>query len=409
MHLRAAAKPNTITGEDQPRRWSASRRYTPMTRFLAAAIVAWLMMVFAAATLFLQSSGGTAQGSVELGADADPDGNSETSLGTADACVSVNTGNTFDIDIFVSDVDNLVHWELYFTFDPSIVDLIGADMRMFLYSAAGSSLKTQWDEIFPGRHFLGAADLRDAPESGSGVLARLTFEAKGPGTSDAKIFYLDFDDDGDDDFGPRLTDSDGAAVGDVTGDGVFDGPTHHALIAVDESCETATPTPTLPPSPTPPPGGGTAPSDPSPPPDLPVPGDPTLEPPADTSPPADDGSASENGQDSAPDGEPEDASEAGPGEEATEDADTDGAAEADRSDDSDDASAPAVLAAEGISTPSDPEGGSRPALGGDYLPPSSSDGGLPLWAIGSIAAAVLVAAAGTSVYLASRSGGRYGR
>lgn len=364
-----------------------------MRRLLAAAIVASLMIVSAAAALFLQYGTGTAQGPVELGTDADPDGNSETSLGAADGCVSVDTGDTFDLDIFVSDVHNLVHWELYFTFDPSIVRLIDADMRKFL-NGTGSRVKTQWDEVSAGRHFLGAVDLRDAPESGSGVLARLTFEAKGAGTSDAEIFYFDFDGDGDDDFGPRLTDSEGVALGDVTGDGVFDGPTHHALIAVDESCDSETPTPTLPPSPTPPPGGGTAPPDTPPPPDdLPVPGDPTFEPP-------DDGSASGNGQDSAPDGEPGGASEADAGGDDAQDTDTDGA------DESDDDSVRAVLAGQDGTAPSDPEGGSRPVLGGASPPSSSSDGGLPLWAIALIAAAVLVAAAGASVFLASRSAGR---
>ena len=360
-------------------------------KVIPAALLTLLAPLLILATLVFQHGTGAAQGSVELATDADPDGNSATSLGPREGCISVDADDTFEFDIVVSDIDDLVAWELYLRFDPSIIEVVDADMDdMFLDSNPGSSLIKK-SERYVGRHFLGAADRRLVGASGSGILARVTLHAIAPGTSDAEIFYHDFDRDGDDDFGPRLTDSDGSAVGDVTGDRVFDGPTYHALIAVNESCDVPTPTPVVPPSPTPPPGGGTAPSDTPPPPDaLPVPGDPTFEPP-----PTDDGSASDDGQDSATDGEPD--------EENTEDSDSDGA------DDSEDGSAPAVLAGQGTSGPSEPENDSGQAAGGDSSPSTSSGGGLPLWAIGSIAAAVLVAAGGASVFLASRAGGRSGR
>ena len=355
---------------------------------LAAALLFVLAALVVLATLLFQYGIGTAQGPVELGTDTDPDGNTATSLGARDACVSVHTDDTFEFDIVVSDVHELVAWELYLRFDPSIVEVVDADMDdTFLDSNPGSSLIKK-SEFYVGRHFLGAADRRLLGASGSGILARVTLHAKAPGTSNAEIFYFDFDGDGGDDFGPRLTDSEGTALGDVTGDRVFDGPTYHARIAVDESCDAAPPTPTLPPSPTPPPGGGTAPPH-TPPPDvLPVPGDPTFEPPSDAS-AADGASASENSEDSAPDGasgaSPDDEDAAAPG--------AGGSGEADA----------------GNKTPvpgSDPDQGP----GEDSLPSSSSSGGgLPLWAIGSIAVAVLVTAAGTSVYMAARREGRFGR
>lgn len=369
-----------------------------MSRFLAAAVIASLTIMFAVAALFLQPSDSTAQGPVQLGADADPIGNSETSVGTYDGCISVNTGDEFPFDIVISDVDKLVHWELYLKFDPSIIEVVDRDMHMFLDVNSYSSVKTEWASYADGREFLGAADLRDAPESGSGVLARLTLQALGPGLSTANIFSKDVDDDRDDDYGPRLTDADGNPVGDVTDDGIFDGPTHHAVIAVDQSCDAATPTPTLPPSPTPPSGGGTAPPDTSPSPDvLAVAGDPTFEP------TADDDSASENDQDSALAGGSEDASEAGAGEEDNARADTDSAAEIEAT------SVAVVRAADGTSGSSDPGDNSGPAAGGNSSPSSSSGGGLPLWIIACIAAAILVAAAATSAYLASRKGDRFGR
>jgi hypothetical protein len=353
-----------------------------MRKSVPVALVTLLTPLFVLAMLALQHGTGAAQGPVGLGGDTDPDGNSATFLGPREGCVSVNSGDTFDFDVVVSDIDNLVHWELYLKFDPAIIEVDNADMNMFLESNERSSLKVEWVPYSGGRHFLGAADLNGAPESGSGVLARLTLRAKAPGLSSAEFLYDDVDNDGDMDIGPRLTASGGVPIGDATGDDVFDGDIQNAFIAVDESCDAAPPSPTPSPSPTPQPGGGTDPSDTPVPPDaLPVPGDPTFEPPSDTSPPADDASASEGDQDSTPEGTSE-------------------ADERDR-DDSEDDSGAAVLAAD---TPAPAEPG-----GGDSLSSSASGGGLPFWAIASIAAAVLVAASATSVVLAARAGGRSGR
>lgn len=392
MYLRSPTDRKRIAAESRPRRWDLCGGSQPMRRLLAAVLALCLILTFA--FTMLQHGTGTAQEPVELGADTDISGNSSTSVGTVDNCISVSSGDTFNLDIFVSDVTELIHWELYLKLDPSIVEVTDADMRMFLNTNSQSSLKTQWIPYANGRHFLGAADLKGAPESGSGVLARLTLHAKAPGLSSAEFLYDDLDSDGDMDIGPRLTALGGIAVGDVTGDGVFDDQPETALIAVDESCDTAPPAPTPPPSstpsPTPPPGDDTSPPDDV----LPVPGDPTFEPPTDTSAPTDDGSASE--------GEPDGPSEAGPTDENVEGSGTNGTGEGNGDDDSEDAPAAAVLAGEGTPAPS---GDSAQALSRD----SSSGGGLPLWAIGLIAAAVLVAAAGTSVFLATRAEGRFTR
>jgi hypothetical protein len=364
-----------------------------------ATLLTLLASLLALATLLLQYGIGTAQGPVGLGTDTDPGGNTATSLGTRDDCISVEADDTFEFDVIVSDVDDLVAWELYLRFDPSIIEVVDADMDMFLANNPQSSLIRKSD-YYVGWHFLGAADRRLLGESGSGVLARLTLHAKADGFSHIDIPSIDFDGDGDIDKGPRLTNSEGDALGDVTGDHVFDGLTNDALIAVNESCDAAPPTP---------PGGGTTPPGTPPPTDvLPVPGDPTVEPPLYTTPATDDGSASENGEDSASESEPEGASEASPNDEDSEDSATDGSRGSDEADTSEDGAATAALA--GDATPAPGDGGdSDQAAGGASLPSTSSGGGLPLWAIGSIAAAILVAAAGTSVYLAARAGERLRR
>lgn len=311
----------------------------------------------------LEAGGGTAQELVMLGADTNATGNTATSLGPHENCRSVAEGDTFPLDLFVSDVQDLVHWELYVKFDPSILEVTDADPRLFLATNPRSSLTVQSIPLSGGRYFLGAADTHGAPESGSGVLARLTMHAKSPGLSGVTIPSTDADGDGRLDLGPRLTAQGGYAVNDVTGDGIFDGPTFHALIAVGRSCDDApVPTPSLPPSPTPGAGGGGS-------------GGGT----------GSGGGGTGSGDDGSADGTP---SASGPNAEATETAGAGGSPQ------------PAVLRDERTPGISSDGGGSAAGVRGGQS--SSSDDGLPFWAIGFIAAGVLVAGGGTGVYLARR-------
>jgi len=127
---------------------------------------------------------------------------------------------------------------------------------MFLNS---SSLSVVSDPLpdGDGRFFLGAADHnRDASESGSGVLAQLTLKAIAAGVSEASVPQIDWFNTGTINAGPILEDRQQYMIGDVTGDQFFDGPTSHALVAVDQSCAAQTPIPptvppTVPPSPPP--------------------------------------------------------------------------------------------------------------------------------------------------------------
>ena len=122
-----------------------------------------------------------------IGIDADPSGNTATSLGTIDSCISVATGDTFNVDLFITDVQELVVWYALLRYDPSLVNIIDRDVQMFLAAAPGSDVR---DHSFGGPGLGGAYDLLAADvadesphESGSGVLARLTVTALAPGVS----------------------------------------------------------------------------------------------------------------------------------------------------------------------------------------------------------------------------------
>lgn len=142
------------------------------------------------ATLGVQAlldGGGAGQASptVSLGVDADPDGNTATSLGTIDPCVSVGVGDIFTIDVFIRDVEDLQVWHVFVRYDPSLVNISDRNVAMFLAAAPGSDVRdgSYGDPDLSGAYDLLASDVADDPphESGSGVLARLTLTAIRPG------------------------------------------------------------------------------------------------------------------------------------------------------------------------------------------------------------------------------------
>lgn len=235
------------------------------SRLVGALLVAALLAAAMLAGVIVRGGESTAQTATSIGVDADPAGNTATSLGPIDSCVSISIGDTFDVDIFVMDVVDLLAWEVYFVYDGSIISIVDHDVQMFQAANADSNI-FDLSEVLPdldARYGLAAADLADppAPDSGSGVLTRLTLKAVGPGVSPARIPPIDFNDDGTIDLGPFLNNLRGEGIDDLDGDGFFDGQIFDAQIAVDTACPTdgvvptatraaATPSPTSPASPT---------------------------------------------------------------------------------------------------------------------------------------------------------------
>jgi len=211
---------------------------------LAGALLAAAML----AGVILHGGESMAQTRTSIGIDANPVGSTATSLGPIDSCVSVSTGDTFDVAIFVTDVTDLLAWEVYFTYDSSIVNIVDHDVEMFQAGNEGSNV-FDLSEVLPdldALYLLAAADLGDppAPDSGSGVLARLTLKAVGPGISPARVSPIDFNNDGTMDLGPFLNDLHGKPIGDADNDGLFDGQISAAQIAVDTACPPGTVAPT---------------------------------------------------------------------------------------------------------------------------------------------------------------------
>ena len=180
------------------------------------------------------------QVSTAMGIDADPTGNEATSLGEIDLCVSVATGETFDVDIFVADVVDLKGWQATFRYEASVLRVAESDVELFLTGEPGRLFNLS--DAAPdqdGSFGFAVADMTPGGGySGSGVLARVTLEAVGTGAS-----FLTLD-------GIILGDSAVRRIGHVNGDGSFGGAVGHAQVWVDEPCPSPLPTPIPRPTPT---------------------------------------------------------------------------------------------------------------------------------------------------------------
>jgi len=211
----------------------------------SAALTAMMLALAASAGGVLARGHGVAQEAVTIGVDVEPAGNTVTSLGPIDSCISVSSGDTFQVDLFVTDIVDLLAWEVYFSYDMTLIKITDRDVMMF-QAANPDSQVFDLSEGLPdldGRYDIAAADIADPPalDSGSGVLARLTLEAIGSGVSPASLSPFDLNGDGTMDRGPLLRDFEGSPVGDVDEDKLFDGPIANAQIAIDTACPSGTP------------------------------------------------------------------------------------------------------------------------------------------------------------------------
>lgn len=191
--------------------------------------------------LGIRPSMGTAQtADPNLIIDAGIDGNNATSVGTIEDCISVPRDTEFQMDVIISDVSDLLAWEVYLEYDPAVVTLTAQNVKLFLQANAGSSVLDVSGRVpdNSGFHDLQAFDSSDppTPDSGSGVLARVTFKAVGSGNTEIGFGNRDLDQNGVPDKGVLLRDAQGQAIGDTDDDTFFDGQTTVAEVAVGEDC-----------------------------------------------------------------------------------------------------------------------------------------------------------------------------
>ena len=183
-----------------------------------------LLALFLTAGLLLDPNSASAEGPTSLGLDLASDGNTGTFVGDVQNCLNVDLGDFFPLDVFVKNAHSVRAWELRFAFDNQLLRIVDHDFEHFLLSTApsGSIFPSLFEVERSNRYFLAAAEFRGTPDSGSGVLVRLTMEAIAPGRSPVIVVtepsFL----------APRLTDA--------NGDAPFEGPVSQGEVAVGEPC-----------------------------------------------------------------------------------------------------------------------------------------------------------------------------
>ena len=108
-----------------------------------------------------------------VGVDLNATGNSATFLNGIESARTVSCGESFDIDVYITEVTDLVVWNVTFQYDPTILGVYARNVQMFLAAAPGSDV---WDrshgrEGSTGNYDLLASDVAEIPESGFGVRA----------------------------------------------------------------------------------------------------------------------------------------------------------------------------------------------------------------------------------------------
>lgn len=185
--------------------------------------------------------GNQAEGDNTVAVDVVPDGNEATIVGEVETCASANVGDRFIVDLVVSDIEDLLAFEANVGFVGEVLEVVDRDVKLFLDSAEGSQVvdTSKQTPDNSGLYTTGAVDTADplAPESGSGVLARLTLQAKREGTSDLSLVAKDDNADGRNDRGVFLRNAAGEIIGDEDGDTFFDGSVGSGQIVVGEECE----------------------------------------------------------------------------------------------------------------------------------------------------------------------------
>jgi len=188
----------------------------------------------------LTPSAGLAQTEPSLAIDAGPSGNNATEIDRIEDCVEVSTGDQFQMDIVVRDVQNLLAWAIPIDYQPNIATMVGQDVKLFQQANEGSSVLDLSAKLpdDSGFHSLAAFDSADpqSPDSGSGVLARITLQAVAAGESPIRFGRRDYDSNGILDDGSLLRDVETNIIGDENEDTFFDGEQTDALVVVDGKC-----------------------------------------------------------------------------------------------------------------------------------------------------------------------------
>jgi len=179
-------------------------------------------------------------GALTIGIDADTAGSTATSLAAFDTDRCVTAGTSFTIDVYVTEVPDLLSWEAYLDYDHEVLRI---DNNSLLLQQAHSNNLSDTSDGTPdadGLYRVGGIDMNASTAgsgaNGDGVLARITLFAIQPGFSGLSIEPIDLNSDGSlnssTDIGPWLKNASGNLINDADANGFFDGPIGSAGVTI---------------------------------------------------------------------------------------------------------------------------------------------------------------------------------
>jgi hypothetical protein len=154
--------------------------------------------------------------------------NTATVVEPVDGCISAGQGALFDIDVVIEGVANISGFQADLLYDPSVLKVNAIDYG-FLLSSTGSGVLDFGSDTpdTDGEVLLSAAMfnlLSIIGADGDGVLARVSLQAIGPGTSPLDIADV------------KLSDPDGNSILPVDGNNFYAGPINDGAVAIDTAC-----------------------------------------------------------------------------------------------------------------------------------------------------------------------------
>jgi hypothetical protein len=169
-------------------------------------------------------SGGEAQAdhsdsTVDLVAiDTDIAGNTATSFGDIDTCTRIEPGASLEVDVIVDAIPEdrpltAIQFELFY--DPAIVHATAIDYEMLIAANAFQAFVFLTNPLpdSDGFFLVGYNDADVNPESGPGVLTRITLTAVGTGVSNLSLVAIDLRDDHNESMPPTTSGAANVAVG----------------------------------------------------------------------------------------------------------------------------------------------------------------------------------------------------
>jgi hypothetical protein len=183
----------------------------------------------------------------QVAIDTETSGNAANSVGAIQDCLAPVSSSTFNVDVVAKGIPSFANFagglggfDFTLVYDPSQLVVTAVNDQMMLAVGAHNIASTTEAPPDTDGHFLVRAyDLSNNPESGDGVLARITLNAIGHGPSSLSVIAPPPARDGV----PQVVDNENWIYSINSVDG--------ALIRIDSACGTPTPTPSPTPVPTP--------------------------------------------------------------------------------------------------------------------------------------------------------------